>query len=255
MFESDNNSILKKARIILNKLGHSIYIDNDIYDKYHGEVFKYDDLEIFQDINNNLSIMINNEIVFSYNSNANSIKRTSGEWVELIITIYEEIPEILNKRKIKDEKLTKKVNEMNLLKSSLASYIKMFNKNNESIILINEKLLDNEIEVKREIRYYTIINPIQCYEEEHSYEIFIITYKGQKVMEFNDNVNDVLPNLNYNPENNTLVQKYKSGDWVGIFKNIISFANKYDNNLTELKVNNSAKKMIKRQIIGNTNSL
>ncbi len=242
----DNISILEKTMSILKNLGHSVYIDDYFSDKYDGETFEYDRLKIYQDINKNISIKINDELVFSYGSKTKAIERKNGEWPELILAIYEEMPNILEIRKKKKEVIAAKVNVMTELKSYLASYINMYNKDSESVKLANTKLLNDEINIRKETRYYTTINPIQCYEEKHEYNVFVITYKGETVMEFMDNIYDVLPNLHYQPENNEYVQKFIYGDWVSIFKNTILFVNQFDEKYTECEIDNSAKEMIKK---------
>lgn len=242
----DNISILEKAESILKNLGHSVYIDDYYSDIYNGETFEYDKLKIYQDTNKNLSIKINNEEVFNYASKTKIIERKNGEWSELILAIYEEIPNILEKRRIKAEIIDAKVNVMKKLKSFLVDYINIYSKNSESVKLANTKLFNNQIEVKKEARYYTTFNPIQCYDEEHEYNVFVITYKGQPVMEFMDNIYNVLPDLNYQPENNEYVQKFKSGDWVSIFGDTMLFVNQFDEKYTEHEIDNSAKEMIKK---------
>ena len=241
----DNISILEKAESILKNLGHSVYIDDYYSDIYNGETFEYDKLKIYQDKNKNISIKINNEDVFNYVFKTNTIERKNGEWPELILAIYEEIPSILEKRRKKREAIDAKVSVMKKLESFLVDYINVYNKNSESVKLANTKLLNNEIEVKKETRYYTTFNPIQCYDEEHEYNVFVITYKGQPVMEFMDNIYHVLPDFNYEPGNNEYVQKFKVGDWVSIFAEIMLFVNQFDEKYTECEIDNSAKEMIK----------
>lgn len=228
------DNVVLKANEIVNKLGNSLYSDDMCY----ANEYKYDKLRIVRS-NDCIQIFIGDEEVLFCNTSKRQKSYKKGKWPDVIDVIYDEIPNILEKREYELNNNNQKLIELNSLEDFLKYYIECYHKKPDMLRLMNISLAMNQISVFREMRVWNEVDIFNNYTNQNFYYVFTILNNGEKVAEFLDNKYDMFPNQEY------YLDKYKSGEWLYHFKNIIKETMYIDEEITKERINNNTDEIIK----------
>ena len=227
--------ILEMSREIVDKLGHPLIKEGYYNDKHYANEYVYEKLKINENLNGNLQIYIGNEEVFYYVAKEKRYGYKYGQWTELIETIYDQVPNIARERELELLNIRKKKDSL----LELEKYFKCYIEFNDVSNIVDINLNKYNISIIKDERHDYMTNLVQGYDMEYTYYIYVVRYNGKKVAEFNDNVLDIFPNVEY------YVDKFVLGEWIDKFKKVISDARITNERLIQDEVNKSASDMIK----------
>lgn len=219
--------IVDMAREIADKMGEPIYEDGMYEEEYIGKKYRKNDLFVTLYNNKNVEIEKSGFEVLFYVDSTKKIECNDGEWTEEIKSIYKTIPDFLHDKEIAIKENTTKVKELESLKDYFTNYVKIYNKKDETLDTLNEKLNESNIVVKKE-ETKAPMSSIERYFGNEKYYKFVVYYEGNKVMEFKDNENNSLPELSIQSHINDLCKKYVRGNWTDTFRQEMDYINDID---------------------------
>ena len=233
------NDIVNKSEEILNKIGYSLYAGNYYPDEYFGKEYKFDTLKIdlydSNKDNKNIHIHIGDKEVLSYDYN-DIYKFQDGKWVDLINIIYEEIPNILEKRKTKKIESYSKKKELKELEEYFKYYIDCEENRKDIFELLTYNLENNNIFINKTTEQITITNLCSNKKEYIPSNKYTIKSNNEEVAKFSGNKFNILTNIN----------DYKEGTWTNSFKNITDKVKKIDEIHNQKIIDTSAEQAIKK---------
>lgn len=234
--------LAKKAREIADRIGCPLIEEGYYSDEKYGQEYKYDQLKITcYDKSNTIYIYINQTEVLFCNFNNHEIRFIDGIWKELIETIHKNTDSISNKRKKETLRRDSIVNGMLGMQEYFKYYLECKNKT-ELYDELNSNLKSNGILVSSRKEYSLIQNLCtgDYVESAVADNIYTISYFGSNVAQFNGNVFNIFPNINW------YADKFEPGAWTKIFqKEILTIMSK-EKNFTRQKVDNIADKLLKK---------
>ena len=230
---------------ILDNLGNSIYKDGYYNDEYIGRNYIYENLKI-EEMYNNIKIYIDDKLLFKYDRNSSNYYFVPGNWTKLIVTIFHEVPSILEKRQQEENLKKAKYKALKELTPYCELYTKLYHDEEDVCDYLMNELHNNGFKLPRKKEKYQTYSNIQGTYDDHYYISVIVYYNKEKVFEFPDKHSDSLIDIYYKCAYNIVSDNIPLGDWIPKFKEAINNANKYYNHRLDERIDNSVDEMIRR---------
>jgi len=156
--------------------------------------------------------------------------------VDLINIIYEEIPNILEKRKTKKIESYSKKKELKELEEYFKYYIDCEENRKDIFELLTYNLENNNIFINKTTEQITITNLCSNKKEYIPSNKYTIKSNNEEVAKFSGNRFNILTNIN----------DYKEGTWTNSFKNITDKVKKIDEIHNKKIIDNASEQAIKK---------
>ncbi len=237
------HELAKKALQIADKIGLPIIDSDDYYtDKRIGEEYSYDELRItYYNKSQIISIYMGKTEVLCYDFNSQDFRYINGKWQELIDIIYEQVPNIIQMRKLEAANTKAKIEELLALQDYFKYYIECDREKKDICQIINSKLASHGIAIVKQKHYSSIRNlctgDTELTQDGYTFQVII---QETEVAKFMGSKFEPLPNPKY------YVEHFKQGSWIDIFKNIIIEAKEIEKKFISQKIDDSATSLIRK---------
>ena len=243
-YNNEYYDIAKKARNIAKEIGRPIIRETYYTDEIIGSEYKYDGLVISYyngDRVGDVCIKLNNTKLLYYSFDTGELTYTAGSWTELIELIHDQIPDVLNEKRLAEEYKKSKINDLKNLEDSCAYYIKCNDDKKEILGIIDSNLSDYGIYISKQAHSSVIRNLCTGDDNYITTWFYHVNYHGDEVLMFNSSPLNVFPNLEHYAQNN-----YTPGEWTNIFKRIIAQAIDKDKILEKQKIENDVESIMRK---------
>lgn len=250
--EIDN--VIKKAQAIARELGKEKVAENYYTDYTYCYSYNYDSLYIYYYVEEpkRICIIINGIEVLHYDYKREKlVSFIDGKWKELIEIIYNNIEIFGFEKKAKELESERRLQEIIDLEKSIIKFIKF----TDSHYSGHSNAKDATEWFDREFKYYNIrlvrrtdmvntgvLNDQSgefYYQEQKFCDIY---YNNEKVLTFKKEWDSPCGRLRTKEG----VNNYKSGKWIGIFKNVVKKFEDYRENESHRIVDDSTNNILKK---------
>ena len=230
--------------IIINDHGDTVFTGKiDSIDSYNCSIIITSN-ESADEIRQHLNDFIADP--YEINKNGSNYYFVPGNWTKLIVTIFHEVPSILEKRQQEENLKKAKYKALKELTPYCELYTKLYHDEDDVCDYLMNELHNKGFKLPRKEEKYQTYSNIQGTYDDHYYISVVVYYNKEKVFEFPDKHSDSLIDIYYKCAYNIVSDNIPLGDWIPKFKEAINNANKYYNHRLDERIDNSVDEMIRR---------